>query len=93
MASLRKFKKDIDFVVSEVVYDCYLSLYFHSEKKETVSEVIQEAIDVRNDLYARANRPVEKNNKSLIKKHYKQLRIELISKADVLFEKLSKINK
>ena len=30
MASLRRVKKDIDYLVSEVVYDCYLALYFHS---------------------------------------------------------------
>lgn len=89
MANLRGFKKDIDFVISEVIYDCYLSMYFHPEHRDKVMEVITDAVDTRNDLYSRANKPAEKHNKSLVKKHYKHLRTELVSKADDMFKKLS----
>ena len=38
MASLRRVKKDIDYLVSEVVYDCYLALYFHSERRDAIGD-------------------------------------------------------
>ena len=78
MASLRRVKKDIDYLVSEVVYDCYLA-------------VMEEAVDTRNEFYEMANHPAEKHNKSLVKKHYAFLRNELMERIDGLFDKLSKV--
>lgn len=51
MASLRRVKKDIDYLVSEVVYDCYLALYFHSERRDAIVAVMEEAVDTRNEFY------------------------------------------
>ena len=67
MASLRRVKKDIDYLVSEVVYDCYLALYFHSERRDAIVAVMEEAVDARNEFYEMANHPAEKHNKSLVK--------------------------
>ena len=91
MASLRRVKKDIDYLVSEVVYDCYLALYFHSERRDAIVAVMVEAVDARNEFYEMANHPAEKHNKSLVKKHYAFLRNELMERIDGLFDKLSKV--
>lgn len=90
MASLRQIKKDIDYLVNEVVYDCYLALYFNSEKQEDIVKVVEEAVEARNEFYEMANHPVEKHNRSLVKKHYAFLRNELMDRIDGLFDKLSK---
>jgi hypothetical protein len=86
-------KKDIDYLIEEVVADCYFAIYFHPEKKDKVLEVMQGAVDLRNELFDRANSPAEKNNKSLVKKHYAQIRRDMFSGVDALFEKLSSANK
>ena len=91
MASLRRVKKDIDYLVSEVVYDCYLALYFHSERRDAIVAVMEEAVDTRNEFYEMANHPAEKHNKSLVKKHYAFLGNELMERIDGLFDKLSKV--
>lgn len=93
MASLRVLKKDIDYLVNEVVSDCYVSTYFHPEKKDEILKVIEEAVALRNNLFERANNPAEKHNKSLVKKHYAFLRTEMFSKVDDLFGRLSELNK
>ena len=49
MASVRKLKKDIDYLVEEVLADCFLTIYFKPEKKDNVVKLMQEAVDVRND--------------------------------------------
>ena len=59
MASLRRVKKDIDYLVSEVVYDCYLALYFHSERRDAIVAVMEEAVDARNEFYEMANRETQ----------------------------------
>lgn len=93
MASLRKIKKDIDYLVNEVVYDCYLALYFHPEKQEGIVKIMKEAVDVRNNLYEMANNPAEKKNASLVKKHFAFIRSEMFNKIDELFDKLGEVVK
>ena len=89
MASVRMIKKDIDYLVEEVLSDCYLTIYFHPKKKEEILAVMQEAVDLRNGLFQKVNHPAEKHNKSLVKKHYAQIRRDMFSGVDSLFGKLS----
>ena len=88
MASLRQIKKDIDYLVNEVISDSYMALYIHPEKKDEVVEIIKEAAECRNEFVTLANHPAEKHNASLVKKHYAVLRRDLLEKIDGLFEKL-----
>lgn len=90
MASLRKIKKDIDYLVNEVVFDCYLALYFHEDKKDEVVSVMRDAVDLRNELFQMVNNPAEKNNPSLVRKHYSFIRTQMYDRVDGLFDKLSK---
>lgn len=92
MASLRTIKKDVDYLVNEVVGDCYMSLYFNRNRNQAdVVTIMEEAVDLRNDLFQKINNPAEKHNKRLVKKHYAQIRKELLDGIDSLFEKLSGI--
>jgi len=93
MASIRSIKKDIDYLVSVVVSDSYLTIYFHPDKKDDVLKIMEEAVALRNDLIAKANNPVEKNNPHLVKRHYDQLRRDLLGGVDNLFKKISEVSK
>ena len=89
MASRRYLKKEIDYLVGEVVGDAQLCLYFNPEtKREDIIAVMEEAIALRNDLFARI-KPEEKNNRSLVRKHYAAIRNDMMVGIDGLFEKLS----
>lgn len=94
MASIRRIKRDIDFLANEVISDCYMALYFNDgAKREQIVAVIEEAVEFRNELFVRANHPADKKNKSLVRKHYAQMRREMMSRVDAMFEKLSGICK
>lgn len=93
MASVKSIKKDIEYLVEEVVTDCYLALYFHPEKRDEIIAIMEKAVDLRNELIARANNPEEKNNRSLVKKHYAQLRRDMFASIDEMFSTLSGLNK
>ena len=93
MASLRDIKKEIDYVVNEVVYDCYLSLGFHADKQSEIIAVMQGAVDMRNDLIELVNNPAEKHNPSLVRKHYAYVRQQLVEKSEELWGQLSEICK
>ena len=89
MASLRNLKKDIDYLVDEVVCDCYLALYFNTEKRDAIMDVMEDAVDTRNEFYEMANHPAEKHNPSLVRKHYAQIRREMNEGVENLFAELS----
>jgi hypothetical protein len=51
MASIRELKKDIDYLVFEVVSDCLIYANLHSDdNSQRISEIIEDAIDLRNDI-------------------------------------------
>ena len=90
MANLRNLKKEIDYRLEEVVFDCDMAICFQPSKEKEVFEVMQEAVG--NDLFTKANNPAEPHNRSLVRKHFAALRVEMVEAYDKLFEKLSKIN-
>lgn len=93
MANLRYLKKEIDYRLEEVVFDCDMSMCFQPSKENQIMEVMREAVEVRNALYGKANNPAEPHNRSLVRKHYAALRREMVEAYDRMFEKLSEINK
>lgn len=92
MANLRNLKKEIDYRLEEVVFDCDMAICFQPSKENEIFEVMQEAVAVRNDLFTKVNNPAEPHNRSLVHKHYAAVRAEMVEAFDTLFAKLSKIN-
>lgn len=93
MANLRVLKKEIDYRLEEVVFDCDMAICFQPSKEEAIFEVMQDAVAVRNMLFEKACNPAEPHNRSLVRKHYAALRKDMVVAFETLFEKLSKINK
>ena len=92
MANLRNLKKEIDYRLEEFVFDCDMAIYFQPSKEEAIFALMQKGVELRNELYAKANNPAEPHNKSLVRKHFSALREEMIAKFNTLFEELSANN-
>ena len=89
MASIRNIKKDIDYLVSEVVSDCCTFMYLYPEKKqEEALVIINDVIDLRNNLIARVNHPEGK-----AKDHYKAIFKDLLTNVDAAFKNISELTK
>jgi hypothetical protein len=90
MASVRELKKDIDYLVFEVISDCFVYSGMHPEhKSEEVSTIISDAVEFRNDLIARVNNPDGKDNPKIVKAYYKTVEKDLLTGVDKLFTRLS----
>ena len=92
MANLRVLKKEIDYRLEELVFDCDMAIYFQPAKDKEIFAVMQQGVELRNALYAKANNPTEPHNPSLVRKYYAALRQEMVDSYGELFEKLSQIN-
>jgi hypothetical protein len=93
MASVRELKKDIDFLIFEVISDCFTYSNVHPEDKtEELTALISDAVEFRNDLIARVNNPDGKDNPKIVKAYYKSVARDLLSGVDKLFERLSALS-
>ena len=53
MANLRKLKKQIDYCLEEVVFDCDMAICFQPSKEEEIMNLMQEAVEMRNEFFKR----------------------------------------
>ena len=84
--NLRDIKKDIEYVLSAFVEECSVVACVNPKVTDAkVSELMEEAIDLYNELRDKVNAKVEGSKKT----YYNELRKEVLSKTDALYEKLS----
>lgn len=93
MANLRILKKEIDYRLEQLVFDCDMAICFQPSKEKEIFALMQEGVSLRNDLFVKANNPAEPRNRSLVRKHYSALGREVEETFSKLFEKLSSVNK
>jgi hypothetical protein len=93
MASLRDLKKDIDYLIFEVISDCFVYSGMNPENKsDELSAIITDSVNFRNDLIARVNNPDGKDNPKILKGYYKSVEKDLLTGVDKLFTRLSTIS-
>jgi hypothetical protein len=92
MSSIRNLKKYIDYLVFEVISDCFTYSEINTENQEEVSAIISDAVNLRNDLIARVNNPDGKDNPKILKAYFKVVEKDLLSGVDSLFDRLSALS-
>lgn len=84
MASIKNLKKDINYVLGDVIDECLSKLTNDTKKSEAI---VDEAITIFDDLMAKVNAKNVENKKA----HFKAISAELESKATELLGKISKL--
>lgn len=92
MANLRDLKKEIDYCLEELVFDCDMAICFQPSKEVDIFGLMQKGVELRNALMVKVNNPAEPHNRSLVRKHYAALRQEMVAEFEKLFEELSEVN-
>jgi hypothetical protein len=92
MTSRRRLKKEIDYVVSDLILDCftYTSLYQKPNDAEAM-EIVQGALILRDELRDLANHPEKKGESDSVKSHYDNIAATLIGGVDEGYDKLGKL--
>lgn len=91
MASRKDLKKDIDYLVFELIADCYGCIYENPDMDLSGFEVvINEAIQLKEDLIIRINQfnPTESGNS---RKYFRSVRHDLVNGLKGGYEKLNSI--
>ncbi|MEA1787529.1 hypothetical protein U1E44_15615 [Arenibacter sp. GZD96] len=88
MASIRNLKKDINFVLGDIIEAVYFFEASTSQRNtKEGNEIIDGAIETFDGLIAKVNQKDLENRKA----HLKNVKIELEEKATALLEKLNKL--
>lgn len=90
MSSVKKLKKDIDYLIFEVISDCFTFGSLHPDRKaEEVHSIITDAVELRNDLIRRTNNPEHGMDHKGIRTHYQLIAKDLYIGIDSLCKRLS----
>ena len=90
MANLRTFKKDVIFLVNEVISDCWVFMYLNRDKNvEEANKIVADAVELGDNLFEQINH----YPKDDAKKHFKAWNQKLLEGVDALFVRLSGLTK
>lgn len=90
MANLRTVKKDVIYLINEVISDCWVFMYLNGEKnQEEAKNIITDAIALGDNLFDQINHYPKEGTKE----HFKQVNTKLLSEVDALFKRISALAK
>lgn len=89
MGNVRDLKKDINYVLGDIIEAVYVWEYSNPSKDTKKSEaIIDEAIETFDELIAKVNDKKVENKKA----HFKAINAELEAKGRALIEKINKLD-
>jgi hypothetical protein len=91
MASIRHLKKDIDYLVSQVVIDCFLYNRFEGAQKEASYKIVEEILNLGGELRKRINHTDDASDPKALKNHYRLIGQDLLAGCDKAYNKLGKL--
>jgi len=92
MANRRRLKKEIDYVISDMILDCYtyLSLDQKSNNEEAL-QIVENTLKLRNELRDKANHPERKEVGTSAKSYYNNIAKTLLGNIDEGYKKLEEL--
>ncbi len=94
MASIKNLKKDINYLVDEVIGICLLHQYTRdAENQDDLENLINEMVEFREQLINKINNPEVAGEKKKLKNYYRSLFDELLEKVNGAFETLNTVTK
>jgi len=91
MASIKNLKKDINFLIDEVIGTCLIHQYTQQDKREQFNQIIDEMIEYRESMLTRVNNPEVKDNGQSLRNYYRSLFDELLERVNGAFDQLNKL--
>lgn len=90
MANLRTIKKDVIFLINEVISDCWVYMYLNGDKNlDEAKKIVADAVEFGDNIFEQINNYPKEDTK----KHFKALNQKLLEGVDALFVRLSGLSK
>jgi hypothetical protein len=93
MASIRRLKKEIEFLSSQVIGDSIDFIQTFNGKELEAMAVIDEIVALHNNTVDKINNPDGKDNQKLVKEFYRQLKKQYIEGINESYQRLESLIK
>lgn len=92
MTTRRRIKKEIDYIVSDLILDCFAYANFAKKPDdEATIAIVTETLSLRNQLRSQANHPEKRTETHSVKAFYDNLARELTDGVDSGYDKLGQL--
>lgn len=92
MATRRTIKKDINFMLGDLIEECYSEMLYHPGKKDdAINKTIDEIVDLADNLITRVNQHGKFKTRKEMKTHFKKIALDLEGSTLKFVEKINKI--
>lgn len=80
MASIRKLKKDVNYLSHELLTEVFAYKHFHPNlEEEKFDEIIKNLVKKRNEIISRINHPEESKDSENLDNHFNRVKVEMES--------------
>ena len=93
MASIRRLKKDVDYLAFAVIADCMNYNSRVGKSKPEVVNIVKKMIEYRNEMRNKISARKSFSNKKEVRSYYKEISIDLLKTVDGEFTRLSELVK
>ncbi|MGM0376783.1 MAG: hypothetical protein ACQEQ0_08405 [Bacteroidota bacterium] len=92
MASIKDLKKEINAVTSDIITEAYVrKMLFDGVTEENFKNVVNKAVELRNNLIYKANHPDGKDDPKLVKTYFRKVREDMEAKFRELAEEVNQL--
>ncbi len=92
MASRQRLKKEIDYIVSDLILDCFTFANLQQNPNdEAVLQIVQDTLTMRNELRLQVNHPEKRDASQTVKSYFDNIAKVLIDGVEEGYEKLGKM--
>ncbi len=92
MASKKHLKKDLNFLIDEVIGTCLMHQTLNKGKKEKeLDEIINEMLIFREEMLEKVNKPNISETDNNMRTYYRNLYSDLLKKVNNTFDKLNEM--
>lgn len=92
MTTRRRIKKEIDYIVSDLILDCFAYANYAKKPDDAATmNIVTDTLSLRNQLRSRANHPEKRSETHSVKAFYDKLARELIEGVDSGYDKLGQL--
>lgn len=92
MTSKRRLKKEVDYIVSDMVVDCFTYISLSPKPNDDAAlKIVQNTLALRNELRHRINHPEQREEGIKVKKYYDNIAVDLLQNLNAGYENLEKL--
>jgi hypothetical protein len=93
MASVRRLKKEIEYLSSQMIGDSIDFINSFEGKEQEIMKIINDTVNLHNEIIDRINTPDGKDNRKIVKDYYNKVKKDYISGLNAGYEELEALLK